>query len=418
MLVIGACTALLVLLVAGCGGKGSSSSGASSGTVQGAQVAKVEPPRSCPATVVRDLTRVVRRVYREGVVSERTLVARRAITTDPALAAAIASGSAPAAQSAAQALIASGSITNLILETRAGRLADAGGGAVAPLTGAVAARQGRPAAAYTTSVWSSSGFLAEARSVSEGLISLRAGGQSILGSTQLPAGPLHPSGHLVLGGVHYQYDSFAGEVFPAGPMRVYVLRSLASIEPLCGSTSEETTVNTLTRVANLIFDGESGGRAAIQVKRVQQDPALLAAVAAGNPAATEAAVKTLLNQHIVRLRVTDSSGKLLADVGGPYVFVPVSASLSSGGHTIGHIVLSIQDDEGYLRLTKRLAGLKVMMYMGSQLVKNSVGSGAPEPPESGSYEFAGHRYRVYTLHATAFPSGPLTIHVLIPIPYT
>jgi hypothetical protein len=51
------------------------------------------------------------------------------------------------------------------------------------------------------------------------------------------------------------------------------------------------------------------------------------------------------------------------------------------------------------------------------LVKNSLG---PEPgsvPEAGAYQYKGSNYRVYTLHATAFPSGPLTIHVLIPIPY-
>ena len=76
-----------------------------------------------------------------------------------------------------------------------------------------------------------------------------------------------------------------------------------------------------------------------------------------------AAIDTLLNQHIVRLRVS-AGGQLLSDVGGPYVLAPGHARrCACGGHTIGSFVLSIQDDEGYLRLTRRLAGLDVLMYM-------------------------------------------------------
>lgn len=366
---------------------------------------------------MRDLARVVKRIYHEGVMSERTLVARKSIAGDAALSAAISAGNPAGAQAAAEELVAGGRLTNLIVETAGRRLANAGGDAVAPLAGLLPARQGRPAAAYTTSVWNAEGFLAETTSVSEGLISLRSGGHSIFGSTQLPPGPMPAAGSLVLHGVRYQYDSFPGETFPAGHMRVYVLRARSSIRPLCGSSPEQTTLNTVRRVAHLIYDGETGGRAAAQVRRVQQDPELLAAVASRNPAATEKAVKALLNQHIVRLRVYDASNRLLADVGGPYVFVPVSAALHSGSTKIGHFTLSIQDDEGYLRLTKRLAGLRVMMYMGSKLVKNSVGEGAPEPPENGSYAYGGHDYQAFTIHGTAFPSGPLTIHVLVPVPY-
>jgi hypothetical protein len=60
------------------------------------------------------------------------------------------------------------------------------------------------------------------------------------------------------------------------------------------------------------------------------------------------------------------------------------------------------------------------MYMNApheQLVKNSLG---PEPgsvPDSGPYEYRGRSFRVFTIHASAFPSGPLRINVLIPIPY-
>jgi hypothetical protein len=84
-------------------------------------------------------------------------------------------------------------------------------------------------------------------------------------------------------------------------------------------------------------------------------------------------------------------------------------------------VLSIQDDEGYMRLTRRLAGLRVLMYVNSpraQLVKNSLGRSPGTVPASGPYEYRGRRFQVFTVNARAFPSGPLTIRVLIPIPYS
>ena len=88
-------------------------------------------------------------------------------------------------------------------------------------------------------------------------------------------------------------------------------------------------------------------------------------------------------------------------------------------------MLSIQDDEGYLRLAKRLVGLDVLMYMDPtahpELVKNSLGPGARgfHPfPRSGPYNYRGHTFRVFTLDARSFPSGPLRISVLIPIPYS
>ena len=63
------------------------------------------------------------------------------------------------------------------------------------------------------------------------------------------------------------------------------------------------------------------------------------------------------------------------------------------------------------------------MYMDAappQLVKDSLGPmpGRRSPvPASGAYRYEGRSFRVFTVHATAFPSGPLTIRVLVPMPY-
>jgi hypothetical protein len=157
---------------------------------------------------------------------------------------------------------------------------------------------------------------------------------------------------------------------------------------------------------------------------VQSNQPLLQAVAARDPQAVKAASEVLLHHHLVRLRVS-AGGKLLYDLGGPWVLAPVKADLRLHGRKIGQIVISIQDDEGYLRLTRRLVGLSVLMYMQGrdgrpELVKNSLGPGVGGPqsvPVSGPYTYRGRSFRVFTVDAEAFPSGPLTIRVLMPVPY-
>jgi hypothetical protein len=406
----------VVAALGGCGTSLRSGSVAAASNVTG--VPSAPASEACAATVVGTLGKIVRRVYDEGVTSERTATARHLIAASLPLRRAVEAGDAPAARAAAQALVATGHMTNLKVLHGGRVLAEVGDPhALTPLNGTLTGTAGSPIATYVASVWSDSGFLSESKGISEGLVALRAGGRSLAGSFALPPGELPAEGALTLQHVPYRYTSFPAATYPAGQLRVYVLRSLASAAPLCGRSEEDTLVSTLSRVASNIYAGEVGRRTVGEVQRVQHDPALLSAVAAREPAATRQAIMGLLNQHIVRLRVS-SGGRLLSDVGGPYVLGPVTAPLRLNGRTIGSFVLSIQDDEGYKRLAGRLAGLHVLMYMGSTLVKNSLGPNPGSVPASGTYNYRGHNFRVYTLHAHAFPSGPLTINVLIPIPYS
>jgi hypothetical protein len=384
-------------------------------------------PKGCPAAVLAARASVVERVYREGVHSERVASAESFIEHSAALRAAVEAANRPAARAAAQALLATGHLTDLAI-TRAGEpFVAVGTPALAPVQGTLTGARGTAIASYVTSVWADNGFLSESRGISEGVVVLRtAKGAGVGDSPSIGARPLANEGTLTLKGVAYSYTSFPAQAYPSGALRVYLLFPTSATAALCGRTVQDTTVNTLRRVAELIYAGETDGRATrAQVRRVQSNRPLLEAVAHGEPAATERAIHALLNHHIVRLRVS-AGRQLLSDVGGPYVLGPVSAPLRLGGHTIGSFVLSIQDDEGYLRLTRRLAGLAVLMYMnlGSgppQLVKDSLGP-MPGPalasvPASGSYRDQGRSFRVFTVRATAFPSGPLTIRVLVPIPY-
>jgi hypothetical protein len=403
-------------LLAGCGStvKGSSASAG----IPAIAAATLAATPDCPATVAKTLENVLDRVYHEGVFSERTASAQYMITHSTALREAVEQGNRTGAQAAVKALLKTGHMTDVRITAGTQTLVDAGGAALLPLHGTLTGANGESIATYLTSVWADNGFLIEADGITQGLVVLRAGGHSIGGSPEL-AGTLGKEGTTVYHHVLYQYVSRPGKTYPAGAARIYLLIPMSSIKPLCGKTEQDTTVNTLERVANLIYTGESGEAAHKQIVRVQHNKPLLQAVAERNPAATELAIKALLNEHIVRMHVT-AEGKLLSDVGGPYVLAPVTANLTRDGHTIGSVTLSIQDDEGYLRLARRLAGMDVLMYMKGddpELVKNSLGPVSGTVPASGSYTYHGHSYRVFTVHAKAFPAGTLTIRVLVPFPY-
>jgi hypothetical protein len=412
-----ACAILAVL--AGCGSSVRGGLSARASAKPSAQVVS----GACSTAVLGALGDVAMRIYREGVFSERTRSALSFIARSISLREAIERDDPRAARAAAQALIVTGHMTSLqVLRGAAaeggGRvLADVGApDALAPLHGAIMGASGAPIGTFATSVWTDDGFVQETDGIAQGVTALRENGHSVASSFALPPGELPSQGAIAVRGTDYVYTSFPAAAYPAGQLRVYLLKPLSSIAPLCGATAQDTLANTLSRVARLIYAGEVGGRALTQVHRVQRDQPLLRAVAARDPAATRRAIERLLHQHVVRLRV-NAGGRLLSDVGGPYVLAPVRAPLHLNGRRIGSLELSIQDDEGYKRLVGRLAGLNVLMYMGPRLVKNSLGPAPGTVPASGTYHYRGHMFRVFTLHANAFPSGPLRIVVLIPIPY-
>jgi hypothetical protein len=405
------------MLLGGCG----KSAGSGGGAEAGGPVAGVAAKNAtCAETVLAALRRVAQRIYHQGVSSERTGAATHLINGSSSLREAVQRGDAAVTRAVARELVAAGRMTNLRVLRGGVVLADVGGPAVAPLHGTLKDAAGHVIGSYVSSVWADDGLIAETNGVTGGRLALRVGSRSVGGSLELGPGRLRAHGTLTLGGRRYQYTSFRGEAYPSGAMRVYLLRPLSSIPGLCGASAEDTVVNTLSRIANLIYAGEAGRRTLAQIQRVQRDQPLLRAVAARDPLAARAAIERLLTEHIVRLRVS-VGGRLLADVGGPDVLAPVSAPLLLHGRAIGSLVLSIQDDEGYLRLTRRLVGLRVLMYTNPahpKLVKNSLGPAPGTVPASGSYEYRGRRFRVFTVDARAFPAGALTIRVLVPIPYS
>ena len=272
-----------------------------------------------------------------------------------------------------------------------------------------------------TSVWADSGFIAEARGITEGSVALRAGGRTIAGSTALPRGQLPAEGSFTAQHVAYRYTSFPATAFPAGqPLRVYLIRALASTAALCGHTQRgHAREHAQPRRRQSSTTARRGARAVLdRFTASSTTPPLLRAVAAREPAATTAAIEGAAQPSTSCVCACSLDGRLLSDVGGPYVLAPVTRPLRLGRRTIGSFVLSIQDDEGYRRLAERLAGLDVLMYMGPTLVKNSLGPDTRQAcPQAALPATPGAPSACSRCTPRRSPPGRLTIRVLIPIPY-
>jgi hypothetical protein len=188
----------------------------------------------------------------------------------------------------------------------------------------------------------------------------------------------------------------------------------------CGKAAPEVLAQTIGWVARRIYIGEVHSPETIKDRlQVETYEPLLHAVAKGNKAAIKAAVTSLVysHTHIVRLRVLTGK-KLLADVGGPYILAPLSGTLTLRGHTIGHYVMSVQDDVGYVKIETRFVGAPVVLRTGAKNVpiEDLLTPGPVKIPEHGPVTYKHVVYQAYSFEANRFPSGPLRISVLVPLP--
>ena len=183
----------------------------------------------------------------------------------------------------------------------------------------------------------------------------------------------------------------------------------------CASSADGTLADTLGGVGARIYDSERtrNGSAAVAIRSVTSSSALARAVSAGDPGAARAAVTSIVfnHLHIVRLRVIHD-GRVLSDVGGPFVLAPISGNLRLHGRLVGRYVLSIQDDVGYVKLAGRLAGLQVVMRSGGHQVMSSLSPTPRSIPRQGPLTFGGVTYVTHTIDAATFLGGPLQIYLL------
>jgi hypothetical protein len=176
----------------------------------------------------------------------------------------------------------------------------------------------------------------------------------------------------------------------------------------------------VTSLANNIYLGElTSPEVTADEHHIERSAALLRAVAQGNKQATHSAVHALVYHklwHIVRIRVLDPGGHVLADVGGPYVIAPVTGVLRQGGRVIGSYVMSVQDDYGFTLLESHAAGEPIAMYYHGRKVADTGGRLPATQPLGATLMLGGINYSVIAETYKAFPSGSVTAVILVPPP--
>jgi len=242
------------------------------------------------------------------------------------------------------------------------------------------------------------------------------------GSSNTVPASIPAAGEMTWSGTRYAVYSFVGTGFPKIPIRTYVL---APIPPAsaCTPKSAETAADAIGGAAERIYrDEQSGAQTRAVVRYFESSRAFQEAVSSDNRPATEAAIVAFFKStlHVVRVRATLGE-RLVADVGGPHVLAPIRGDVrDSHGHVVGHFLLSVQDDLGYVILARRFAGLRVFLSQGGlplTVGQGSLGETGSVPanlPARGEVTYKGLPYHAYSFTAEAFPKGPLQVQLLIP----
>jgi hypothetical protein len=394
----------LALLVAGCG-----SAAARGAAPAGAlPVAATGPRQTCPQTVQNVLRDVAMRTYDQAASGPNVSSATRRLARSGALAAAVARDDPPATTRALRPLLKD-QIERIVVTRGRRVLADLGTGAgLAPAHGVIRDAAGAPVGRYTLSVGRDAGIARLIRALTGAQVVMRAGGHRVATTLRAARKRLPPAGTATVAGVRYSISSFRGTAFPADALQVWLLGRSPN-RAVCGATPAATVANAIGDVANRLLVDEGGGAATARVLGVVAgDPRFVRAVAADDPAALRREIIRFFRNstlHVVRIRAVTANGRLVGDVGGPYVLAPASAPLRLHGRVIGRVTLSIQDDTG----TEVLLGTPAGQVAGSTL-----SPGPATVPARGSVTYRGRAYQAFSFPARAFPSGPLRISLLVP----
>jgi hypothetical protein len=205
---------------------------------------------------------------------------------------------------------------------------------------------------------------------------------------------------------------------------VSALATIAGTTPPAGTACAGSTAAVIAAVDSQVMTSvhrvELGGsEVSFDSARIAGAGDLARAVARHDVAATRAAVTRIVyapRLHIVRLRVTDMAGRLLADFGGPDVISPVPGILQLRGRTVGHFLMSVQDDAGFVKLARRFIGDPAGIYRRGVLVVGLPPTMPRRLPASGRVTVAGVRSLITSQQFGAFPSGMLRLSLLVRAP--
>jgi hypothetical protein len=369
------------------------------------------PAAACASTVADTLGEVARRVYNAAASGDDIAQAVGRVQGSAALASAIRGDDASAAETALRELMR-GQIVRIEVLLDGRVLASAGSApAVAPARGSISGT----GATYVLSVQSDEDYLQVAHQITGAQVLLLSGARRLAGTFAGPSPSRIPtSGTVGYAGQRYEIASVSGARYPSGALRIALLTPSGTIS--CPDSAGQARVETLGRVGERIYREETDSPTVLAtLRRMEHTSAFIDAVAARSTAAVRAAIVGFFASHIhvVRVRVT-VAGRLLYDLGGPYVLAPVHGTLRSDGRTLGSFEMSIQDDAGYLKLAHLFTGAEVLMRVGGRQVQGTLDPGPENVPARGPVSYAGRSFEAYSFTAEAFPSGQLHISLLMP----
>jgi hypothetical protein len=406
-----AAPAVLALAFTSCG-----TSAESASVVPSSRPAPALAPPQCADAVARALGTISEHVYRELSGGRIALPATERVAASPALLAAIQANDPVAARKALATLLR-GQLVRVRVSL-AGRTFVEYGNAngIAPVSTPLKNLEGRTIGTVTAAEEGVFGYAGTLYAITEAQVFARSGGHSLGGSSSPGPSSIPDKGEIAYKAKRYAVYSFPGAGFPQKKLRVFVL---APVPPAsaCAPTPAQTAIDAIGETAKRIYREEQSGAATRAVVRdFEASRPFQEAVSSDNPTATRAAIVKFFEGtlHVVRVRATLGE-KLVADVGGPHVLAPIRGDVRNAkGRVVGHFLLSVQDDLGYVILAQRFAGVQVFLYENKLPL---IGSSSPVPPSIPKHSevlFDGVSYHTYSFTAEAFPKGALEVSLLIP----
>ena len=118
--------------------------------------------------------------------------------------------------------------------------------------------------------------------------------------------------------------------------------------------------------------------------------------------------------HIVRVRATTPRGRLVSDVGGPFVLAPASRAVRDrAGRVLGHVTLSVQDDAGFIKLMRRFTGAGIVLRTRTGVVPASSSASGAAVPARGAPAARVRDPARFGFTTRAFPAARLSVELLV-----
>jgi hypothetical protein len=182
----------------------------------------------------------------------------------------------------------------------------------------------------------------------------------------------------------------------------------------CEATVGQTTLGVAQRIYGELAHGHVG---ASESNGLAASRTLLEAVQRQQPAAAQRILDRLASGRLVDARIITRGGRTLASIdGAPNAIAPIEHALTgAGGRPIGRLVISTQSDGTYASSVAEETGAPTIIREGSRQLAGPTGLGATRG-ETVAYK--GASYRVDSFAGRAYPSGALTVTLLVPLAAT